>query len=134
VFVSDVVANGQLLTCEEIQNKIESKKLLTVFEYNILSNACKDKIPHNKICPNRDFTIYLEQRPLETLSTKEIRNFVVRNRLAGKEDDYTKIWKHKYGDNAINKSSWLLAKSVSKETRLIALQWKILHNIYPTKI
>ena len=43
-------------------------------------------------------------------------------------------WVKRFGDVAAKEVTWLVAKKCTKETRLIMLQWKILHNIYPTRI
>ena len=43
------------------------------------------------------------------------------------------FWKNKFNYN-ITKQDWRLAPITTKETRLRVLQWKILHNIYPTNI
>jgi len=43
------------------------------------------------------------------------------------------FWKRKF-DIDISSEIWLLPSQVTKETRLRLLQWKIIHNIYPTNI
>ena len=43
------------------------------------------------------------------------------------------FWNRKFGYN-ITESDWKIAFISTKETRLRVLQWKILHNIYPTNI
>ena len=43
------------------------------------------------------------------------------------------FWKRKFGIE-IDANVWALPKLVTAEVRLIVLQWKILHNIYPTNI
>ena len=42
------------------------------------------------------------------------------------------MWERKFEINMSN--SWILPFQVTKETRIVTLQWKILHNIYPTSI
>ena len=41
------------------------------------------------------------------------------------------FWHRKFGTE-IDKHIWSLPSLVTKETRLLVLQWKLLHNIYPT--
>ena len=43
------------------------------------------------------------------------------------------FWHRKFGTE-IDKHIWSLPSLVTKETRLLVLQWKLLHNIYPTNI
>ncbi|WP_419627006.1 hypothetical protein, partial [Thiolapillus sp.] len=43
------------------------------------------------------------------------------------------FWHRKFGTE-IDKHIWSLPSLVTKETRLRVLQWKLLHNIYPTNI
>ena len=43
------------------------------------------------------------------------------------------FWERKFNYN-ITESTWLAAREASKEIRLIELQYKLLHNIYPTNI
>ena len=43
------------------------------------------------------------------------------------------FWNNKL-DICLDKAHWSNARSVTKESRLRELQWKVLHNIYPTNI
>jgi hypothetical protein len=43
------------------------------------------------------------------------------------------FWKRKLNEE-IGKDTWSLSFTCTKETRLRVLQWKLLHNIYPTNI
>ena len=43
------------------------------------------------------------------------------------------FWSRKFGLE-IDEHMWSILSLVTKETRLRVLQWKILHNIYPTNI
>ena len=43
------------------------------------------------------------------------------------------LWRRKYGIE-INEKYWTLPHSVSSESRIRELAWKIIHNIYPTRI
>ena len=43
------------------------------------------------------------------------------------------FWKRKF-DYDVTKNDWQLSFQVTQETRLRVLQWKLLHNIYPTNI
>ena len=45
----------------------------------------------------------------------------------------TSFWKRKFNYD-IDEDEWFISFRSSNETRLRVLQWKILHNIYPTNI
>ena len=44
------------------------------------------------------------------------------------------FWKRKFENIDIDNEVYLMAFTVTKEIRLQVLQWKIIHNIYPTQI
>lgn len=62
---------------------------------------------------------------------KQFRCMLVHSRKT--EPCSVGFWKNKFNYN-INKSDWLMSFMSSQETRLRVLQWKLLHNIYPTNI
>jgi len=45
----------------------------------------------------------------------------------------TRFWLNKF-NTVVNDKTWKIAYNATKESRLRELQWKILHNIYPTNI
>ena len=65
------------------------------------------------------------------LSTQSVRLTLVKKRE--KLPRSVSFWRNKYNDLDIMKYLKLLFNA-TKETRLKTLQWKILHNIYPTNI
>ena len=44
----------------------------------------------------------------------------------------TQYWVNKFGEKINCPEAWLRSKNTTKEVRLIMMQWKILHNIYPS--
>ena len=68
-------------------------------------------------------------RPIEKIKRRDIYQLL-------KEEEYphhiSKFWAKK--QVSLNESHWTLAVSCTKETRLQTLQWKILHNIFPTAL
>jgi len=65
------------------------------------------------------------------LPVGEIRKMIVKENFQTPHCE--QFWERKY-NLRINKTTWLTARKVTKETRLRTLHWKILHNIYPTSI
>ena len=64
-------------------------------------------------------------------SVKDFRKVVIS--MHGSVPCANGFWHRKFGTE-IDKCIWSLPAVVTKETRLRVLQWKLLHNIYPTNI
>jgi len=64
-------------------------------------------------------------------SIKDFRKFIAQSKLS--QPCSVSFWKRKLNFD-ITPKVWQLASIVAKETRLQLLQWKLLHNIYPTNI
>ena len=105
---------------------------MTVFEYNTVKNAIKNHILAKDIYKERDFSIYFDNLHLEKQTTKAISKFIKQRKNTNIQQTPV-FWRNLYGDN-LDENQWLLAKSITNETKLIVLQWKILHNIYPTNV
>ena len=97
---------------------------MTQFEFNVVYNATKDHIP-GILGYTNSIEIEWHGKKLSTLSSKQIRNELV-NQVKIKS---VHIWNNTYRNLA-----WELIPNITKEQRLITLQWKILHGIYPTNI
>ena len=57
------------------------------FEYNVIRNAIPDDLINTNVCTNRDFTIYLDNKPLHNISTREIRNIIMKKSVTQTKDD-----------------------------------------------
>ena len=71
----------------------------------------------------------LNGTPVTSLSVKDFRQLLT---------EYTQscsvnFWKKRF-DTEIDNRYWEVAFNANQETRLKVLQWKVLHNIYPTNI
>ena len=132
------VQEKRLLSLEEIQTYLAPNKANSVFEYNALVNAIpnlwKEWICSGNIdLENREISVceasQYNQKPkiIKTLlKTKTSKN------VSNKAYAYD-IWRRKLEFEMCDKV-WMLQRLATKETRLRELQWKILHNIYPTNI
>lgn len=71
----------------------------------------------------------LHKLKLSKIKTKEIRQSILKispNDTKFKWGEFTGIIDHDF--------IWHIPKTVTRETKLLTLQWKILHKIYPTNI
>ena len=69
---------------------------------------------------------------LSTLTAKEVRCKLLDQRK--KSPCCIAFWERKYPDLNMNDELFLSPFRATTEVRLRTLQWKIIHNIYPTKI
>ena len=97
-------------------------------DYNIITNAINNNI--EKI----DNTTWNESRSQELIKmTRKIYYEKIKDSKGDKNySRLTNFWDRK--GLQLNEKTWLMPVQSTKETRLRVLQWKILHNIYPTSI
>ncbi|WP_419608111.1 hypothetical protein, partial [Thiolapillus sp.] len=67
--------------------------------------------------------------PVASLSVKDFRQLLTEDT----QPCSVNFWKKRF-DTEIDNRYWEVAFNANQETRLKVLQWKILHNIYPTNI
>ena len=130
MFVRDVYTEGNFLTfnavCEKVgfaPNRILQYLALRTAVLNFLrkfDGTISDRIPdcppfHNK----------------QLLKVSDFRSKLVELKFS--EPCCVNFWRRKL-NYTINKQNWECIFNSTQETRLRVLQWKILHNIYPTNI
>jgi hypothetical protein len=128
-YVSDIMENNQLFTFDQICSKIGNKPC-RIFEYNALKTAtesCKLKLVRYQM--NNETEIVVEEPMLR--SPKQFRHYIVYLNSAKPVSE--RFWLDKFGVS-MDKNDWNRAVDCIDEVRLQVLHWKILHNIYPTKI
>ena len=134
-YLQDLWSNGHMMSYEEIRQKAGTSGSLQ-FEYNTLVSAIPEswKIVMNNNNNNIEVIfpreIDTELGPLSKLSNKMIRSFFDKQ----KNHDIcaANFWKHKLNVNI--QDIFSIAHECTKETRLRLLQFKFIHNIYPTNI
>ena len=125
-YIEDIVNENGIISFDEYLYKY-GHYARAWLDYNVMVNAIRNKdidfsdrqlraksffnIPIEVITRK---TIYSMLMPVE--NPKHIEEFWLKNNVV------------------LEKKHWLMPFSVTKETRLQILQWKILHNIYPTAI
>ena len=131
--IKDIIhpTENRLLTLTEISNIVHNQAN-TIFECNALINS----IPLPWIQ-----WIHRGERDTELL-TLDVSKFNTKPKYIKKILNVVReevlpcsffFWRRTM-NFSLNKSVWLRAFEITKETRLRVLNWKILHNIYPTNI
>lgn len=129
------VTEKRLLTLEEIKLLVGRNLASTCFEYNALVNAIPKSWLENIIVDESEAE-HTQIKDIELFNSKpKLIKAVIENnpdadivipRCIG-------FWRQKHNFE-IGKSEWLMSRIATKEIRLRELQWKIIHNIYPTNI
>ena len=101
---------------------------ITKFEFNSVYNALKP-LENINIYQDKDYNIHLYNQNIEKLTNQYIR----KKLQTAKVEDLPNKWEHTFVNpgNGIFTEMFSLVPKHSKETKLILLQWKILHKIYP---
>ena len=130
-YVGDLFVDGNFMSLDSIQN-ILGKSGKVFFQYYALVNALRNEWRNHDLNDwnmNQEPTFCDEK--ISNLTTKSIRHNLVNERE--KLPHSISFWSRKFNDVEIM-PYFLLLYNCTKETRLRTLQWKILHNIYPTNI
>ena len=126
----------RMMSYEEILGKLEQNKAGIIFEYNALINAIpkiwkewikeqsyREELHHDDF--DFDYTIYCS-KPTAILKMINCKQNVIKCCAEG-------FWLRNQ-NYQIDFETWLTPHHVTKEIRLRELQWKLIHNIYPTNI
>ena len=124
-WVNDVWQNGNFLTIENIIAKIGYYPAIQ-FDFNAVKSAVSAYIN------NRNRPLAVVHNPLKSIKTaQQFRKLLTENKRTTPTGAH--FWRYRLNFN-LNENNWLIAPRCTKEERLRLTQWKILHNIYPTKI
>ena len=131
VKVSDVINNGKIIGLDGFRSKFGTRPD-TILAYNTIFNAL---YPHSetiiriysKNIPNKSLEI--GSQDASTIDRKHFLDLINKTQSPSIEIFWTKKYEIEF-DRAL----WLIPFKCSGETKLQILQWKILHNIYPTGI
>ena len=99
-----------------------------IMNYNVLYNALirLDIVNGNQ---GLDDVVLFRDVEIGQIGRKAFMSFIRNNDLPF----ILEMWKNKFNIE-IGKEHWSLPYQVTKEVRLRTLQWKLLHNVYPTNI
>lgn len=132
VHVGDMFIDDRLVTLDHLVTYMGPDSRLS-FQYYALYNA----LPAAWRNPDSVGVIDSVQPvfpnvPLTSVTTKMIRQSLMKDKQ--KVSSGASFWKRKFPSLEINKKIYMRIFKATKETRLRVLQWKIIHNIYPTNI
>ena len=126
LYVKDICTNNRLMTFQEfVETHGNYPKAL--LDYYLIRNALPQRL-NNAVVPTRT-EFKFKNIIVGAIGRRNFAKLITTN-----EYSYgSKIWEQKFAVT-LNEKHWSLASECTKETRLRMLQWKILHNIYPTNI
>ena len=126
--VRDILQNdGSIMNFNEFSLKYENmpKKIMVYF---VLLNAL-GRVQIMAQHENRNNPILFRDIEIGNIGRKSFMKLIKVNEKSFIID----MWKRKF-DTEIENEHWINPTLATKETRLLVLQWKCLHNIYPTNI
>ena len=131
VKIHDLVSNNECIPYDRIK-RILGEHPNRLLEYIQIRSAVTSFLKKGIDYEN---CINLESIPLfcgkQIEGARNFRKILTENNTT--EPCSKHFWNRKY-NYEINEHDWKLTFETTKETRLRVLQWKILHNIYPTNI
>ena len=131
-FVHDMITNNRILTFDEVRQKLRNCPSLYL-EYRVIHSALLTFLTNHPSYRTENITNTpsLLFNNCQMNKAKSFRMFMTDKRYS--EPCSIGFWRNKF-NITIEKHHWCLPKLCSKESRIRELQWKILHNIYPTNI
>ena len=130
-FVRDILQNNTIKGYEAIEELIgfsPNLRLEYVVVYNAVTNFLsrgRNKVSNDPLLPG------LVINDKICLKARDFRQLIIDTKYT--EPCAAHFWKNKL-NLQINDNIWKLAYNTTRESRLRELQWKILHNLYPTNI
>ena len=131
-FVKDMVRNNRILQYQEIEDILGYSPNLRL-EYNVvhtaLVNVIRKQNGNEEINYHHSNGLVLNNK--KCTKAKDFRKHIVDSKYT--TPCATRFWLNNF-NFVVNDKIWNIANSATKESRLRELQWKILHNLYPTNI
>ena len=133
--IKDVIhpKDKRLLSLAEIITVIGQNSAELIFEYNAMINAIPKQwfewLGEKDHCP---YVRPICEAKLYNVKPKQVKKILLTKRQ-NTIPTACRFWENKLGFD-LKEEIWQTAWKTTKETRLLVLQWKILHNIYPTNI
>ena len=137
--VNDIIKedHSRLLTLEEITRIVQTHPAIVLFQYNALINAVPEQWKRWVV---QCGYLHTQQQHIFDISKYCQKPKLIRNMLCENDTNKDRIktcaegfWRRKVNIE-IDKTIWLIPHISTKEIRLRELQWKIIHNLYPTNI
>ena len=133
VSIHDIISQNVLLTFERVC-EILGRNANRIIEYNII-HATVGRFINNNNTPMAERQININDTPMfcdqNVQKARQLRNILTSYQET--QPCSINFWKRKL-NYEIKNVDWCLSFDSTTETRLRVLQWKLLHNIYPTNI
>ena len=128
-YINDIIENNNIVDFRTIEETLgRSPKLY--LEYHVVYNAITNYLNRHTQTDNDTPNISFGQNDKKP-SAKDFRRLITDSVFT--KPCSSRFWLNKY-NIYVDKNIWKLAWETTHEVRLRELQWKILHNIYPTNI
>ena len=128
-YITDIIENGNIIDFRQVEERIgRSPKLY--LEYQVVKSAVTSYL-NRHIQVDNTAPAFIFTQNNEKPSAKDFRRFMTTNSFT--EPCTNRFWLNKY-NISVDNNIWKLSWKTTQEVRLRELQWKILHNIYPTNI
>jgi len=134
IFISDLFNHdGSFITIDALNHRdiCTGNALLKYFAlYNAIPSEWKTLNPSN--IADINIAITFNSVPIDACSPKIFRKAMINNAYV--KPTCIDFWSNKLPNHTCNwENIWLAVPNCTSEAKLITLNWKILHNIYPTK-
>ena len=131
-YIRDFFKEGDIVTFREF-NEIFNNAADSLLIYNVIFNAlCRSRMHFINEIQNGAAPELVLFRDLEVGTIDRRRFFEV---IRDKGIESVKVsWINAYSLNVNDPDIWNMARECCSETKLLELQWKILHDIYPTGV
>ena len=126
LLLKDFFEDEQIITFEKYEEKI-GRDPTNMIDY-VRLKASVNKIKH-KIIHQTSEQIYFRETDIENTNRKQIYHTILKDETCFCE----KMWENRLGKK-LHSNTWNNILIGLKETKLREVQWKIVHNIYPTNI
>ena len=127
ICIQDMLESNELITYNEYESKVGNHPS-NLFEYLTMKSAIV-KVKDNLKVTENEQKILFKDIACDELKRKNTYKMLVKNETCYCEN----MWKNKIGYK-INEQSWVNIFQDISEIKLQEIQWKILHNIFPTNI
>ena len=122
-----------MISFEQLENIMPAAPQ-RILKFDAVKTALEQARKHNRVDFYNRLETGLEHMTLQnkwviTLRVIDFRRFLTEET----QPCSVNFWRHKLNAE-VDKTNWEAVFKSTKETRLRVLNWKILHNIYPTNI
>ena len=130
MYIHQVVdVEGKLLSYETLHQRIPQKAGFFI-EYNVLLNALRGVYVDMNI---GDYVRTIEGKQWKQLQVKNYK--ILLNKKHFEEPRAQEFWNNQFPERQMYWSNiWECCSLLKLDGKIQDLQWKILHNVYPTKV